>query len=325
MNHYTFMHMMGTNYEHDARARHLWVYEVPQQAVGCEFLMQAILSFAALHLHIRNPNDSKMRLLSHQYFGSALRMLMQQISSIGPQNVGMAFSASVMIQFQVFMSWKDPCCHDSTLYQPPIQWLEMSQGVSSILKSALSNVQSSCMKPLVDSEPTTMRGNPIEGPRAPTKPGSPGSLEEYEEPFQAWGAFLRGDMSDEGRSLKKTFDMIHGLYLASANQTRSVIRRRLLTLPNTLGTPFINLLRDSDPRAMITLSYYFAVMKMSEDIWWFYGRPEFEINGVWSLLGEEWRVFMKWPRETIRDAVDIPFGPSIFERFHPLPPEVSVW
>jgi hypothetical protein len=324
MNHYTFMHMIGTNCQHDPRVRQMWVYDVPQRAVGCEFLMQAILSFAALHLHIHKPQDSKMKLLSHHYFGSALRMLMLQISRIGPHNADMAFAASVMIQFQVFMSWKDPCCHGTTGYKPPIQWLEMCQGVSSILKSALSNVQSSCMKPLLDAGPNTIRGVAV-GPAAPTSPGTPGSPEEYEEEFQLWGSFLRGDITEEGISLKRTFDLIHGLYLASTNgESRSASRRRLLTFPNVLDGTFVTLLRDSDPRAMITLCYYFAVMKLSEDIWWFHGRPEFEINGVWSVLGDDWKIYMAWPREMIAEAVDNPFGPPIFDRFYKLPDEVNV-
>lgn len=325
MNHYTFMHMIGTNCQHDPRVRQMWVYDVPQRAVGCEFLMQAILSFAALHLHIHKPQDNKMKLLSHHYFGSALRMLMLQISRIGPQNADMAFAASVMIQFQVFMSWKDPCCHGTTVYKPPIQWLEMCQGVSSILKSALSNVQSSCMKPLLDAGPNTISGVAIGPAAAPTSPASPGSPEMYEEDFQLWGSFLRGDISDEGVSLKKSFDLIHSLYLAhTSGEPRSASRRRLLTFPNALDATFVALLRDSDPRAMITLCYYFAVMKLSEDIWWFHGRPEFEINGVWSVLGDDWKMYMAWPRTMIAEAIDIPFGQPIFDRFYKLPDEVNV-
>ncbi|KAE9972031.1 hypothetical protein EG328_005253 [Venturia inaequalis] len=323
MNHYTFMHMTGTSCQHDPRVRQMWVYDVPQRAVGCEFLMQAILSFAALHLHIHKPDDNKMKLLSHHYFGSALRMLMLQISSIGPQNADMAFAASVMIQFQVFMSWKDPCCHGRAVYKPPIQWLEMCQGVSSILKSALSNVQSSFMKPLLDAGPNTISGVAI-GPAAPTSPASPGPPELYEEGFSLWGSFLQEDISDEGVSLKKTFDLIHSLYLAhTSGEPLSASRRRLLTFPNALSATFIALLRDSDPRAMITLCYYFAVMKLSADIWWFNGRPEFEINGVWSILGDEWKMYMAWPMKMVAEAVDISLGPPNFTRPFTLPDEVN--
>lgn len=324
MNHYTFLHMVGTGCQHDPRVRQMWVYDVPQRAVGCEFLMQSILSFAALHLHIHKPDDNKMKLLSHHYFGSALRMLMLQISRIGPHNADMAFAASVMIQFQVFMSWKDPCCHGTAVYKPPIQWLEMCQGVSSILKSTLSNVQSSVMKPLLDAGPNTLSGVAI-GPAAPTSPAPPGSPELYEEGFQLWGSFLREDISDEGVSLKKSFDLIHSLYLAhTSGEPRSASRRRLLTFPNALDATFTALLRVSDPRAMITLCYYFAVMKLSENIWWFHGRPEFEINGVWSVLGDDWKMYMAWPRKMIAEAVEVPFGPPDFDRFYQPPDEVDV-
>jgi len=314
MNHYTFMHMVGTC-DHNPKVRQMWVYDVPQRAVGCEFLMQAILSFAALHLHIHKPDDPKMRFLSHHYFGSALRMLMLQISRIGPQNADMAFAASVMIQFQVFMSWKDPCAHNLDVYKPPLQWLEMCQGVSSILKSAFNNVAGSCMKPLLEAGPNTLSG--VVEPSVPSPPGSPTSPEEYADPFMEFGEFLRHDMTPPRQCLKRAYDLIHGLYICQmAGESRSAIRRRLLTFPNALDVPFVELMRASDPRAMIVLSYYFGVMKMAQDIWWFHGRPEFEINGIWSILTEDWRVYLAWPREMIADAVEIPFGRALFERFH---------
>jgi hypothetical protein len=316
MNHYTFMHMVGTC-QHDPRVRQMWVYEVPQRAVGCDFLMQAILSFAALHLHIYKPHDSRMRVLSHHYFGTALRMLMMQLSRIGPHNADMAFAASVMIQFQVFMSWKDPCGHDAEVYQPPVQWLEMCQGVGSILKTAFSNVHNSFMKPLLDAGPNTIGGVPV-GP-VPLTPDSP---EEYAEPFRAFGLLLRHDTSNDRYALKKAFDLAHSLYNAQANgQPINASRRRLLTFPNALDPAFIELLREEDPRAMITLCYYFGVMKMAQDIWWFHGRPEYEINGVYSLLTDEWRHYMKWPREMVSEAVDIPFGKELFKTYsHATPP-----
>jgi hypothetical protein len=320
MNHYTFMHMVGTC-QHDPRVRQMWVYDVPQRAVGCEFLMQAILSFGALHLHIHKPHDPKMRLLSHHYFGTALRMLMLQLSRIGPHNADMAFAASVMIQFQVFMSWKDPCGHDTEVYKPPVQWLEMCQGVGSILKTAFANVQNSFMKPLLDAGPNTLGGAPA-GP----VPATPDSPEEYAEPFMAFGAFIRQEMGKDRDTLKKAYDLCHSLYTAQAKgQPINASRRRLLTYPNALEPPFIELLRAEDPRAMITLCYYFGVMKMAQDIWWFHGRPEYEINGVYSRLTDEWKPFMKWPRIMIAGAVNIPFGKELFEAYRrPTPPPSTV-
>jgi hypothetical protein len=312
MNHYTFMHMVGTC-QHDPRVRQMWVYEVPQRAVGCEFLMQAILSFAALHLHIHKPDDPKMRLLSHHYFGTALRMLMLQLSRIGPHNADMAFAASVMIQFQVFMSWKDPCGHDSQFYKPPVQWLEMCQGVGSILRTAFSNVSNSFMKPLLETGPNTLRGMAMIG----STPSAPDSPDEYMEPFLLWGTYLRQDLTSDRYTLKKTYDFAHDLYMAQMNGlSRSGSRRRLLTFPNALEPSFVDLLRKADPRAMITLCYYFGVMKMSQDIWWFHGRPEYEINGVYSVLADEWKPYLAWPREMIAEAANIPFGKELFESFH---------
>jgi hypothetical protein len=313
MNHYTFMHMVGTC-QHDPKVRQMWAYDVPQRAMGCDFLMQAILSFAALHLHIYKPHDANMRLLSHHYFGTALRMLMLQLSKIGPHDADMTFAASVMIQFQVFMSWKDPCGHEVDCYKPPVQWLEMCQGVGSVLKAAFSHVRDSFMKPLLEAGPNTIRG--AVGPL----PATPGSPEEYAEPFQRFGSFLRHDMTNDKAVLKHAYDLIHELYIAQAQgESRMATRRRLLTFPNALGPSFVELLRDSDPRAMIVLCHYFGVMKMAAGIWWFHGRPEYEINGVYSCLTDEWKPYMDWPRQMIAEAVDIPFGKSLFDAFSRAP------
>ncbi|KAF2397447.1 hypothetical protein EJ06DRAFT_149482 [Trichodelitschia bisporula] len=299
MNHYTYMHLMGSC-KHDPRVRKMWAYDVVQRAVGCDFLMSAILSFSSMHLHINNPSDRKMGLVSHYYFGTSLRLLTEQLSTIGPHNADQAFAASIMIQFQTFMSWKDPCTRHMGPYAPPVHWLEMCQGVGSILRTAAQCVVNSVMKPLLDASPAALpRG------AGPVSPGFVDEVESYCPDFARFGEFLTADAASESPDpatavVRDVFDIIHTLYIAhEAGQNPIATRRRLLTFPNALDPRFIELLRACDPRAMITLAHYFAIMKKADGIWWFMGRPEYEIEGVWGLLDEKWKQYLSWPRKLV--------------------------
>lgn len=268
MNHYTYMHVAGAqSATTDPRVRQMWTYDVPQRAVGCEFLMQAILSFAALHLHIYTPNDTKMRDLSHHYFGTALRMFTQSLSTLDSHNADMAFAASVLIQFQVFMNWKDPCGDSSADYEPPVTWLEMCQGVASLLKSGLRSMQYSCMRPLIETGPHLLSTGGGIYPLSHTQAAA--AVEEYAPPFEAMAEFLQADSSQEKPILDETFRLIHSLYeFHITGDCKAWTRRRLLTFPIAVKGGFVELLRLSDPRALVIMAYYFAVMKMVDDIWW---------------------------------------------------------
>lgn len=297
MNHYTVMQLLSSK-DHDPKVRTMWACSIPQQAVGSDYLMGAVLSLAALHLHIHRPLDVKMRLISHQCFATALQTMQQQLSNITPTNVPLTFAASVLIQFQTFVSWKDPCMHSSS-YELPVQWLVMSQGVRSILRAATVNLGQSVMKPLFDKAPDmSLKKNPLTS----------------DDPFAPiFGLLETPELHEADRAaLSNCLHMIHGMYVGiQEGETPTITRRRILTFPARIDQRFIELLRMQEPRAMIVLAHFFAIVKTADDIWWLRGRAEYEIVGITNVLTEAWRPFVTWPQEVIESESQGPSPPDL--------------
>lgn len=81
----------------------------------------------------------------------------------------------------------------------------------------------------------------------------------------------------------------------------SVIRRLIHTFPTAVSAQFVELLKQHDPRAMIVLGYYFAVLKMADDVWYLRGRAEWEIKGITDKLPEAWKPYMAWPLKVLNN------------------------
>lgn len=293
MNHYTVIHLLSHK-DHDPKVRTMWAYEIPQQAVGSSHLMSAVLSFAALHLHIHRPEDLKLRLISHQCLVLTLRTMQQQISNITPADAPLTFAASLLIQFQTFVSWKDPCTESSSEYELPVEWFVMSQGVSAVLRAATVNLRQSVVKPLFDKAPDNSPRNVPPTPDDPFKP--------------AFDVLEVSDLSEADKAaLTNCLYVIHAMYLRILEgEKRNITRRRILRFPNGIDPRIIALLRRQDPRAMIVLAHFFAIVKMADDIWYLRGRAAYEVNGITNVLPEAWRPLMAWPREVVGNEEQSP-------------------
>ncbi|KAA8573780.1 hypothetical protein EYC84_005341 [Monilinia fructicola] len=72
-------------------------------------------------------------------------------------------------------------------------------------------------------------------------------------------------------------------------------RARILGFAATVSRRYIELLRQSDPRALVIAACFFAMTRIVDDIWWLQGVAKREVTGIFGLLPEEWWPKMDWP------------------------------
>ncbi|KAF1980840.1 hypothetical protein K402DRAFT_343659 [Aulographum hederae CBS 113979] len=296
MNTFTYMHMIKKR-SSDPRVQNVWAHEVPQMAIDCDYLMSALLSAAALNIHIHNPHEPRMRCAAHDYFGLAVCSLRPQLAQINSSNAVLVFAASCLIAFQTSAQWMDPCEKDHRPYQLPVQWLQMEQGMGRVARTAGSLILLSGMKGLVHSVPAGARGlSP-----STTTPEPDRKLTMFTDFAAAVAASNPSD--EEERALTDTFHKITRIYRGMRDGDSLIfIRGRILIFAPSLQQKFIEMLEMNDPRAIILLAYFFAAMKPLEEDWWTRGRAEYEVRGIATLLaatGPEWRRFVEWPLQWI--------------------------
>ena len=277
MNHYTVLHVVYPNYT-SPKNEMLWAYAIPQQAVGRDYLMNALLSLAALHLHIQRPNDVRMALISHHSTVRALQNMQNQISNITTENAPMTFAASMLIQFQIYLSWRDPCTTTES-YELPIRWFSIAQGTANILRAASAQFQHQDITTII--------------PECQPK-------EEFDDPFGNAYALLDEQDPEDKFILYEALTLAHSIYKAVIEGQSSGLKRRLVhRFPTRINSRFVELLKQHDPITMIVLGYYFAALKLAGDVRWLSGRADYEIKGITDMLPEIWKRHMAWPLEVV--------------------------
>jgi hypothetical protein len=74
--------------------------------------------------------------------------------------------------------------------------------------------------------------------------------------------------------------------------------------PMQLSIPFLNLVKESHPTALILLAHYCILLKKVEGHWYFKGRATRLLRSILKHLGREWWEFIRWPLEEIGVQVD---------------------
>ncbi|RDL38560.1 uncharacterized protein BP5553_02900 [Venustampulla echinocandica] len=68
-----------------------------------------------------------------------------------------------------------------------------------------------------------------------------------------------------------------------------------------VNVPFLNLLGNNDPIALSILAYYYAAVKVvlnradDEKYWWWRDKPEFIVRSIARYIGPEWETWISWP------------------------------
>lgn len=72
-------------------------------------------------------------------------------------------------------------------------------------------------------------------------------------------------------------------------------RARILGFPATVSRRFVELIGMQDPRTLVIVACFFAMTKVVDEVWWLKGVAKREVNGILSLLPQEWWGKMEWP------------------------------
>ena len=98
------------------------------------------------------------------------------------------------------------------------------------------------------------------------------------------------------QAYNSTLSLIGSVQLAIEQSERQIdILRRLLVFPVLLEKPFIDLVEEGRPRALVLMAHYFALLTSFSHIWWIGDTGKREIVGIQSFLLAEWSDLMRWP------------------------------
>lgn len=279
MHHYTAKTALTlTDAEVGQRA---WQVDIPTISYDAQYLMDAMLAVSALHLRAQHPNDKSLVQASHAYMASALAQYSSLLSAgLSELNAEALFATAALIAFQASASRCFEDFQGDDGYTLPLAWFHSFQGVKTIVMAGWQWLRKSDRifaiingQPALSLDPDPERRSffaPLldgldEGPQSSSGPLDAETRQAYEHSvgFLNW-------------AYKKPS------------------RNRILGFAATVSRRFVDMIGQHDPRTLLILSCFFALLRAVDDVWWLQGVAKREVNGICSLLPSEWWPKMEW-------------------------------
>ncbi|PVH84547.1 hypothetical protein DL98DRAFT_569059 [Cadophora sp. DSE1049] len=287
--------------------REMWAVEVPNVAFDHPYVYSAVLAVAALHLLTDNPNDVSLQTATYQYIDESLSGYRNELANINSDNALAVFTASILLGLNARLRYR--CLgNNPPPYTLPLEFLHLQRGTKEIFYHTNLIIAGSSTKKWVDIR-SDLRGEPIPRPVETSAPYlNPKGLEFPSDKLLLWW--------DSSNSLsipaerKAVYDATLA-YLAGLkdgigfHEEMRWIQRRLTWLIHGIPREFVGYLEEGDPLAIAILSRFYALLKYVDESWWIVGSAEFEVLGMASLVGEEWKWAMEWPLQVLKVAVRV--------------------
>ncbi|PQE13524.1 C6 finger domain-containing protein [Rutstroemia sp. NJR-2017a WRK4] len=276
---------------HDETVRELWVTTAPVLAFDNPFLLEIIISIAALHLFKINPASEDMADVHRTYFNTAISKHRHIIQNITSENAEAICLSTILIALPAFILLQN---HKNEKYSPPVQLFSLLHGNIPLFTQTLPLLPPhSKIRAIVTAKPDMIAfWRDIQE-------------EDYLGPFielMNWRS-PGEELDDEIQGVyKQTLNCVGRCLLAIDNgDSPSEIRRMLYCFPTLAPAQFSGQLRENNPRALAILAHFFALCKAVDNAWWMRGIAEREIFGIQSVLPEQWQWAMAWPLKKLAE------------------------
>jgi hypothetical protein len=343
---YTTMTYKTLPIEPSPLSEEVWQTLIPRAAFAsteAPYLMDALLSVAAMHLRSIDPYDMDVVRACHTYMVSSVADYRAALArGINNQNAEALFLTATLISFQSTASrffLKDDATLDEdgdmemeyfhpdqdytdelfvpqssnrtrSSYTLPLSWFHSFQGVKTIVATSWAKLRDSpAVTFIVDSQPVLRLDLDAVTAAVNDETCSLASLSFF-------GHLLDGindelaveDDEDAGFGPLTRQSYLHAVAVLNWAH-KSPHRSAALAFPATVAKRFLDLVEVRRPRALAILACFFALLKPLDEIWWLKDVARREVMGIVSLFerGSPWWRHLEWPvRIALFEGTSIP-------------------
>lgn len=273
---------------------------MPRLALENDTLLYSIFYLSALHMAKVRPQDHDAMAAYHQYLDMALRSHSIDLSNLSKSNADAVCLTSSINRIASFALLQE---RGMSSYTPPMSWLTMCNGAEKVfevtwdwIKDDENSLAMQMLRRTPVLPPVLNGAEPIfcESNRQALLYLLPHN--QADDPGEPWPA-------DVHEAYTSTISYIGSILIAIAGQEEpSDICRRVAGFPVLIQKRFIDLVNEMQPRALVVLAHYFAILARFRDVWWVGGSGEREVLGIRSVLPDEWQHLMAWPLKTMEEA-----------------------
>lgn len=295
-----YMSKTGPAIAIDDNSRSAWCELIPLWSFRSEALQYAMYSVAALHIAKEDAFKDPIVIDAHQsYLEMALHEHSMEVSQLNSANADITCLTSSIIRVCSFVMLQQRSLRP---YTPPMQWLRMTNSTATIFKEAwrlLSDDEESVSAQWIRRLPIALDADARLG----------------EDKRRDFLHLLRRKSSNEltepwdkgiQEAYEDTLSYIGGIWIAVNNhEATGDICRRLVVFPMLAPPRFLDLVEELQPRALVILMHYFALLSLLRDFWYIGDGGEREVYAIKAVLGDEWQEFVSWPLEITKTKIAI--------------------
>ncbi|KFY33594.1 hypothetical protein V494_07476 [Pseudogymnoascus sp. VKM F-4513 (FW-928)] len=290
------------------RSREIWVTEMPGLALKHDSLLNSIYCVTAMHLTKLDPLNVEALEACNTYFCLAIRQHRQEVSQLNKDNADVALLTASVIRLCAFVVLQD---RELTQYTPPTEWFLLTKEAGIVFKESY---------PYVKDDPSSLSRELLQNNQQLTDKGA---VFEGKKPWDLEIAFTVKEPKFLAHMMERTQDHerdepwnadIEEVYKqvisfigtskssADAKNNSGDNLRLLILFPIMTQKLFIDLVSEQQPRALVLLAHYFALLVAFREVWWIGDMGRREIQGIMSALPVSWHKHMDWPLEVVREG-----------------------
>ncbi|KAK2597387.1 hypothetical protein QQS21_006011 [Conoideocrella luteorostrata] len=286
---YQYATSTGSTIAIDDKSRGMYVDLVPRVALTSDALLYCMYSLAALQCRVVGDLVGLVGRDTHRrYLSMGLREHNAAIATINTESADAICLTSALLRVCAFILLQDRVREP---YRPPVEWLMMNASSKAIVRAASelpdgkgSSVAARMLghSPLVSN--VQKRFDPAQ------RRGLEHLLEhdEVRDAREAWD-------SDSREAYETTLSYLGGAIEAAREGDRHDGLRRLIIFPMLVQGRFIEMVQEREPRAIVFLAYYFALLALHKDRWWIGEAGALEVRAMAAHSTGHWRSLLQWP------------------------------
>ena len=285
----------------------VWEEVYEKLALKNEALLYILNSLVALHMEKTNTADFDAIKIHFQYLDLALKAHQEDVKNLSQSTADVVCMTSSFIRTMALALSSD---RSMDPYTPPMQWLQMSFSAGRTFSATwkwLKDDETSLTLKMTEREPTLNPFNKqlfLESNRDGLLPLLyRDELRDFGEPWD----------SDISEVYEVTLSYLGSIIMAMREgEPLSWSGRRMIAFPILIPPPFVDLVRECRPRALVILAFYFAMLSKLSDTWYIAQTGEREVRGMYGALPNMWKPLMLWPLRVIEETGQPLSEPTFF-------------
>ena len=275
----------------------MWKTVVPRLTMQFQYVYFGILAVAAVHLLQTADESVALRTVACQYMDEAVSLYRKDVGETSHENAEARYITAVLLA----MHAKIRARYEGGTripYVPPVTYFVLQIGARDLwFMDSYCGIEFKewilCYKQM----------------HLPQYPSPQPCLEQYlledfqEDPLLAFlGSTTKIELE---RKIVYTHAMTYLELIKDcirSGESADWIRQRLSIAPCEFGNEFVSLMRSDDSIAMLILARFFSLFTFVDQVWWLEGTAVHELNGIASLIPEEWQWGMEWPLKILNNS-----------------------